>query len=479
MKTPSSSVAQGNSYSSFSRSAAGILFVGLAAFGVLTTGCRRENDGATAGSRSLKRQMKQFAQQKEAQARDSVKAKGQSFLPEYQTLFKAAAKDDWGTVEKTFAALAKRAPQYASSGASDDRLSGSAWSAVLETEGAMEALHWGGEKYSTAFGRDIIKSVPPGSIYFGGTDPGRFVITAMCNSHVNADPFFTLTQNALADGGYLGYLREMYGAKINIPTPEELEQCYQEYLSDAVRRKAANQLKQGEDIKIVDGKPQANGMVAVMEINGVIAKRIFDRNSDREFYIEESFKLDWMYPYVEPHGLIFRINRTPLSALSETSVASDHEYWTHYIEPIVGGWLKFETPLQQVVDYVNKVHFKKQLDGFKGDPEFLANDYAHSTFSKLRGNIANIYLWRVDHAGSVEEKNRMMAEADFALRQAWALSPDSGDLVITYVKFLAAHQRVKEAVLVGEAAAHLPGLQIGKGGKLRDLIRQLKARSTP
>jgi hypothetical protein len=461
-----------------SRSGAGISFIGLAALVLLAAGCGRSNDGAkSTGSRSLKRQMKQFAEQKEAQARDAAKAKGQSFLPEYQTLFDAAAKDDWDTVQKTFAALSKRAPQFAN-GASDDRLTGTPWAAVLETDGAMEALHWGGEKYSTAFGRDIIAKVPPGSIYFGGTDPGRFVITAMCKSHVNADPFFTLTQNALADGSYLGYLREMYGAKISVPTAEDLDRCFQEYSADALRRKERNQLKPGENIKIVDGKPQASGIVAVMGINAVISKTIFDRNPDHEFFAEESFAMDWMYPHAEPHGLIFRLNRAPLSSLSETSVASDREYWTHYVEPMIGSWLKFETPLQEVIDYVNKVHFKKQLDGFKGDPEFLKNNYAHSTFSKLRSSIANIYLWRVDHAGNVDEKNRMMAEADFALRQAWALSPDMNDVVLHYVNFLAAHNRIKEAVLVGEAARHLPGLQIGKGaGELRDLIKQLKARS--
>ena len=63
------------------------------------------------------------------------------------------------------------------------------------------------------YANDIIASIPPGSIYFGGTDPGRFLITAMEKSQVNADPFFLLTQNALADGNYLDYLRSMYGGQ--------------------------------------------------------------------------------------------------------------------------------------------------------------------------------------------------------------------------------------------------------------------------
>jgi len=35
-----------------------------------------------------------------------------------------------------------------------------------------------------------------------------------------------------------------------------------------------------------------------MTINGLLAKIIFDKNPNREFYIEESFPLDWMYPYL-------------------------------------------------------------------------------------------------------------------------------------------------------------------------------------
>ena len=66
---------------------------------------------------------------------------------------------------------------------------------------------------------------------------------------------------------------------------------------------------------MVDGKVQVSGQVAVMGINGLMTKVIFDRNPDREFYVEESFPLDWMYPYLEPHGLIMKLNRQPLAQL--------------------------------------------------------------------------------------------------------------------------------------------------------------------
>jgi len=89
----------------------------------------------------------------------------------------------------------------------------------------------------------VINSIPAGSIYFGGTDPGRGVPTAFCKSSIDGDPFFTLTQNALADGTYLEYLRAMYGGKIYTPTGEDSQRCFQEYMTGAMSRLHENKLK--------------------------------------------------------------------------------------------------------------------------------------------------------------------------------------------------------------------------------------------
>jgi hypothetical protein len=420
------------------------------------------------------RQFKQFVAQKEAQASASAKADGKEMLPEYKSLFAAASKKDWPKVKSIFDDLARRAPQYSGGGPKDDRLTGTQWAAVLETDGALEAFSIGNERYVSAFGADVIQSIPPGSIYFGGTDYGRFVITAMQKSHVNADPFFTLTQNALADGGYLGYVRKMYGERIYIPTDEDSQKCFKDYTDDAARRLRANQLKPGENVKVVDGKPQVSGQVAVMAINGLIAKVIFDRNPDHEFYIEESFPLDWMYPYLEPHGLIFKIDREPAAELSEAALTEDRDYWTRYVAPLIGDWLTVDTTAQDIAAFVDKVHRQRDFKGFKGDPKFVQDRYSKWMYSKLRSNIAGLYLWRMEHARSAEEKARMAEGADFALRQAWALGPDLPDVVFRYVNFLAGRKQITEAVLVGETASHFPALQMGSGAQLRDLVRKLK-----
>ena len=92
--------------------------------------------------------------------------------------------------------------------------------------------------------------------------------------------------------------------------------------------------------RMSNGRLQVSGQVAVMEINGLLAKIIFDKNPDREFYIEESFPLDWMYPHLEPHGLIMKINRQPLAGLSDEIIQKDNDYWIKYMTPMIGDWLK-------------------------------------------------------------------------------------------------------------------------------------------
>jgi hypothetical protein len=420
-------------------------------------------------------QLKSFVAEKEAQASAAAKADGQEMLPEFKPFFAAAAKGDWLTVSNAFEDLRKRAPQYEGSGPKDDRLHGIAWETVKETWGALYAFNVSGEKYSTAFGNDIIESIPPGSIYFGGTDPGRFLITAMQKSHVNGDPFFTLTQNALADSTYLQYVRSMYDGKIYTPTDEDSQKCFQDYTEDARKRIQNHQLRPGEnDILDSSGHVQIRGQVAVMEINGLLAKVIFDKNPDHEFYIEESFPLDWMYPYLEPHGLIMKINRQPMANLSDENVRNDHDYWTKYVSPMIGDWLNSDTSVGEIAAFAEKVYVKKDLSGFKGDLRFIQSSDTQKMFSKLRSSIAGIYMWRLDQAAGEEEKDRMARAADFAFRQAWALCPTSPEAVFRNVNFLLKQKRISDALLVAETAAQMPSMHGKDGEQIRALVEQLK-----
>ena len=119
----------------------------------------------------------------------------------------------------------------------------------------------------------------------------------------------------------------MYGEKIYVPTADDSQKCFQDYTEDVTRRQQNHQLKPGEDVKVTDGRVQVSGQVAVMEINGLLAKVVFDKKTNREFFVEESYPLDWMYPHLEPHGLIMKINRHPLPELSDEIIHNDSDYW--------------------------------------------------------------------------------------------------------------------------------------------------------
>jgi len=421
-----------------------VLCLGLA----IGCGKRQQHVFSSLEDASTVAQLKTFAAEKEVQAKAASEAQGQTMPPEFQKYFDAAKRGDWLAVNNQFNNFMKYgAPN---SGQASLQLRGTPWEPMVrETWGALFFFGAGDEKYSTAYANDVITSIPPGSIYFGGTDSGRFLITAMQKSQVNGDPFFTLTQNALADGGYLVYLRAMYGDKIYIPTAEDLEKCFQDYKQDALERLKNGKLKPGEDVRQdSNGQIQISGVVAVMEINGLLAKDIFDKNTNQEFYVEESFPLDWMYPYLEPHNLIFKLNRQPLTELSDEIVQTDHDYWTKLIAPMIGDWLNDDTTVSEISAFVEKVYGKKDLNGFKGDPRFIQSLDSKKIFSKERASIADLYVWRMNHATIAGERERMAQAADFAFRQALALYPNSPEARKGYVDFLKSQNRNSDAAVV-------------------------------
>jgi hypothetical protein len=211
-----------------------------------------------------------------------------------------------------------------------------------------------------------------------------------------------------------------------------------------------------------------------MAINGLITKLIFDRNPNREFYIEESFPLEWMYPYLEPHGLVMKINRQPLTGLAPEIIERDHKYWRSRVDGMIGNWLAEETPVHTVTEFVEKVYARKNLSGFEGDPRFVRNESVQKMFSKWRSSIAGVYNWRLGKARNPAEKERMVKEAEFAFRQAFALCPSSPEAVFRYVNLLIEEKRLEDAVLVAEAALKVEP----QNDQLQGLLKELKRMQT-
>ena len=404
-----------------------------------------ENTSAIAPSGSPRpwfdERLRAFFAAKAAQARQL--SAGEPVAPEVWPYFDAGRKGDWNTATNLWLAMRQRAHQY--EGTTPDATLDKVWSPILETDLAFEQFANWKEKYVLGYGNDIIASIPHGSIYFGGTDPGRGVITAMSEAHADGKPFFTITQNALADGTYLEYLRAMYGGSLHTPSEDDSQKCFQEYSRDAEQRLKENKLKPNENVTEENGKVQVKGQVAVMSVNALIAKLIFERNPAREFYIEESFPLEWMYAHLLPNGLIMKINREPLTNIPDEIVQQDHDYWSQYLQPMLGDWLNDDTSVAQETAVVEKLYLDHDLSGFTGDPQFLEDSWAQKAFSKLRSSIAGVYAWRVANATNEAEKQRMARAADFGFRQAFALCPTGPEVVFRYVNLLVSLKRVEDA----------------------------------
>ena len=227
------------------------------------------------------------------------------------------------------------------------------------------------------------------SIFFGGTDPGRFVPTYMIYSANYRPDIYLITQNALADDTYMSVERDLYGDEIWIPAKEDSAQAFNIYVDEVQRGvRQAN-----GDLKIENGRVQVTGALGVMEINGILTKMMFDHDRLRHsFYIEESYVIPWMYPYLSPHGLIMRINaeKTPYDA---KTAAKDADFWDWYV--------------------------RRLLD----DPMYRRDFAGQKSFSKLRAAIAGLY-----------QKQGKYREAAQAYREAVLLYPASPEAVFRYAQ---------------------------------------------
>jgi tetratricopeptide (TPR) repeat protein len=299
-----------------------------------------------------------------------------------------------------------------------------------------QAGHWFGYNY----GADMMRPMDKNAVYFGGSDPGRFVPTFMAfvesqqDNRWKREPGFdrrdvtVITQNALCDTYYSHYIRDQYDARFRPKTwtpferwlgrdraypevpvactsNEELVACWEEYDNrpDVAARVAAG------------GAALRQGSNDVFEINGIVAQKIFEKNKkDHTFYIEQSVPITWMYPYLLPAGLIFKLNPEPLNDAefaARGEVAADRKFWDAYSQKLLS------------------------------DPRFRIDTDAILTFGKLAFWHADLY--RVRH---------MDKEQEYWLRMALALCPQLSDAVNSLARLLMDQKRFDDAVAMVQQA---------------------------
>jgi hypothetical protein len=281
--------------------------------------------------------------------------------------------------------------------------------------------------------KDYPRPMGTNAIFFGGTDPGRFVPTYMIYSAKVRPDVYLITQNALADNTYMNVMRDLYGDQIWIPSPLDSNRAFQQYVQGV----QSGKIKAGADVKTEGGKVQVQGVGGVMQINGFLSRMIFDHNQYRTetktdektrpvgaavvytdppidpktglppirtFYVEESYVLPWMYPYLTPHGLIMKINNKP-TPLTPEMVKNDTDFWNWYVDRLLG------------------------------DQKFIRDIVARKSFSKLRSALAGLYAAR----GKPKE-------AEAAFRQAVALYDLSPEANFRLADLISKQGRFDEAI---------------------------------
>jgi len=369
-----------------------------------------------------------------------------------------AESDDWPVLSNVCANLEQarlrrlgEAPDY------ESWWRGNGGDAVAEIQGVLEAFGRGDEKYSVLYGNDIIESIPRGSVFLG-TYPGYSIVSAIQESQVQGEPFFTLSQNELPSRVYLAQARSQFGGQIYIPTDDDDQHCFEE-LQNEIRSRMSR-----------GGHEHSTGY-EIFDFQGMLSKLVFDRNTNRDFYIEQGYMSQWAYPCLEPHGLIFKINRRPVTVLADAVLKENDDYWRKVISPMIGDWVNDKTTVAQIAAFAEKVFLRHDFNGFYGDPEFVQNEYEHNIFSEERGSFAAFYLRRAGDSRDAAEMTRMNHEADFAFRQAWALAPASHGVALQYTNFLLAENRISEAPLVAGTT-----LEVSSGTdrtSMEEMLRQI------
>lgn len=316
---------------------------------------------------------------------------------------------------------------------------GPQWRAVIETQGAADAVHDWPAQMLLDYGNAVLESLRPGMIYAGGTDPGCFIPT-MLNETSDGKQHIVLTQNALADNTYLKYLNFLYGDKMVTLTEADSQRAFQEYIADAQKRfehdqqfpNEPKQVKPGEDIRITDTRGiQVSGQVAVMAINERLFQMLMDKNPDAPFALEESFPFQSTFANATTLGPVMELRvQDEQNALTAERAAQSVDYWRAIAEQLIS------------------------------DPATPDNSDPRKAYSKLVSSQAGLLLDR-----------GYAAEAEQAFRIANEICPSSPEAVFRYVNLLVSQNRMADAGRVAENATKAAP----ENQQFQDLLQQISA----
>ena len=432
-----------------------------------------------------------YAKAKEAEARHFSKIQSDRWPGEVHKFFRAAKAGDWdqatnlfGVIQQLYESkgtprtnrgagfMAKSYAFLARTGLTATNYwpdpFGAQWRPVDEVGFAIVQFRIWDPELLNLYASNLQASLPSKSVFVSGTDPGYYLAPVFGRPKPGELPFCLLTPNALVDTRYLNQARSQYAKQLNLPSPQNMQAAFSQYISEVSQRFASGQTKPGEMVATnAAGSINVSGQVAVMEINALLLQNILTNNPGREFYYDENWKLDWTLPFLTPHGLIMKLNHDPIATIDAAAVTRDQDYWNSLLHALIGREVNEATSLAELADFTERTYLRKDLSQFAGNPHFATNSVAQVTFAKARISIAGVYAWRAENSTNPNEKERMTRAADLAFRQALALHPQSKELE-DYGHFLYSQNRsndlqvlshiVSKFAPAGTTAEHLSSL---------------------
>lgn len=286
--------------------------------------------------------VRQFGKNRRAIAERIAKRLNKDLPPEIDAFFKAINKGDWDEINSRFKELATHAHQYSYSKGDRPDLD-PYWHTVVDTYGVAEQAHNWPAQQLLDYGNAILGSLQPGMVYVGGTDDGRWVPELL--NETSGDPHIIVTQNGLADPGYLDFLHELYGDQFNMLSPQDSQTAFQQYVTDAQQRlqhdldfpDEPKQVLPGENIQVDDnGHVTVSGQVAVMGINQMLLQMLMQKNPDMSFAMQESFPFQNSYGTALPLGPLMELNAQSAQNQFTADMATQSvDYWSSMAQTLL------------------------------------------------------------------------------------------------------------------------------------------------
>lgn len=187
---------------------------------------------------------------------------------------------------------------------------------------------------------EILARLPDNAVFLGGSDSGRFLITAF--SDVRRPPKISvMTQQGLIDNSYYQYARLLRGGNMILPTNNS--SAWVEY----VVRVNKGLIAPHPQITIRNGQCEANSSEAVMILNGIFLEEILSMNTGRTFYVELGAAIPQLFAYLEPDGPIMHY-RPGRNALTKDVMEKDSMYWAALEQALMADKVFIQSPKARV-----------------------------------------------------------------------------------------------------------------------------------